>query len=310
VPVPVGPPVRCACIDIGSNTTRLLVAEPARDGTLRELRAERAFTRLGSHLDETGAIPGAVVRVGAEVVAEQAMSARTEGAEEIRVVATAAIREAANRDEFVAAVRDVAGLPVRVLSGDEEARLAFLGATGSLADCPEGLVGVVDVGGRSSELVAGTRAAGVSWASSVPVGSGLLADAHLSDDPPTAEQLDAVRAHVQEALEPLRPPRPVAAYAVGGSATSLRRLLGPVLDREALGRGLLTLASLPRSEVAKRFALHPERARLLPAAILLLEGAAHALGTPLHACGGGLREGVLLEALAATGRSHPRRAGD
>jgi exopolyphosphatase/guanosine-5'-triphosphate,3'-diphosphate pyrophosphatase len=295
--------VRCACIDIGSNTTRLLVAEPARDGRLRELRAERAFTRLGSMLEHDGAIPPAVVRVGAEVVAEHVLAAREEGAEDIRVVATAAIREAANRDEFVAAVRDIAGFEVEVLSGEDEARLAFLGATGSLARCPDGLVGVVDVGGRSSELVAGTWTGGVTWATSLPVGSSLLADEHLHDDPPTPEQLDEVRAHVAGILAPLAPPQPAAAYAVGGSATSLRRLLGTVLDTEALGRGLLALATLPRAEVARRFALHPERARLLPAAIVLLEGAAKAFGAPLGTCGGGLREGVLLEAVGAAGRS-------
>jgi exopolyphosphatase/guanosine-5'-triphosphate,3'-diphosphate pyrophosphatase len=289
--------VRCACIDIGSNTTRLLVAEPARGGRLREIHAERAFTRLGSLLGPGGAIPPAVVRVGAEVVAEQVATAHAEGAEAVRVVATAAIRDAANREDFLAAVRDLAGLPVEVLTGEEEARLAFLGATGSLADCPAGLVGVVDVGGRSSELVAGTRAEGVAWARSLPVGSGLLADEHLRDDPPTPDQLDAVRAHVASVLEGLDAPQPVAAYAVGGSATSLRRLLGPVLDGEALGRGLLALAALPRAEIAKRFALHPERARLLPAAILLLEGATAVFGAPLRTCGGGLREGVLLEAV-------------
>jgi exopolyphosphatase / guanosine-5'-triphosphate,3'-diphosphate pyrophosphatase len=274
-----------------------------RTGRLREVRAERAFTRLGSLLGPAGAIPPAVVRVGAEVVAEQVATAHAEGAETVRVVATAAIRDAANREEFVAAVRDLAGVPVEVLSGEEEARLAFLGATGSLAECPDGLLGVVDVGGRSSELVVGTRADGVVWARSLPVGSGLLADEHLRDDPPTADQLDAVRAHVASALQALEAPRPVAAYAVGGSATSLRRPLGPVLDREALGRGLLALATLPRSEVARRFALHPERARLLPAAILLLEGATTALGVGLRTCGGGLREGVLLEAIQASGPS-------
>ncbi|MEA2179359.1 MAG: exopolyphosphatase / guanosine-5-triphosphate,3-diphosphate pyrophosphatase [Solirubrobacteraceae bacterium] len=302
--------MRCACIDIGSNTTRLLVAEPSRGGRLREVRAERAFTRLGSLLGPEGAIPPAVVRVGAEVVAEQIAIALEEGAESIRVVATAAIREAANRTDFVAEVRELAGVVVDVLTGEEEARLAFLGATGSLARCPDGLIGVVDVGGRSSELVAGTREGGVAWATSLPVGSGLLADRHLQDDPPTPAQLDAVRVHVAGVFAPLRPPHPVAAYAVGGSATSLRRLLGTVLDRDALGRGLLALAALPRAEIARRFALHPERARLLPAAILLLEGATEAFGAPLRTCGGGLREGVLLEALRASGRSQVAEGED
>jgi exopolyphosphatase/guanosine-5'-triphosphate,3'-diphosphate pyrophosphatase len=290
--------VRCACIDIGSNTTRLLVAEPARDGRLRELHAERAFTRLGSLLGPGGAIPPAVLKVGAEVVAEQVATALEAGAERVRVVATAAIRDAVNRDAFVAAVREHAGVVVDVLTGEEEARLAFRGATGSLPDAPDGLLGVVDVGGRSSELVAGTREEGVAWAVSLPVGSGLLADEHLVSDPPTAAELDEVRAHVARVLAGIDAPRPVAAYAVGGSATSLRRLLGNVLDHDALARGLLALAALPRSEVAERFALHPERARLLPAAILLLDGSIRAFGAPLRTCGGGLREGVLLEAVS------------
>jgi exopolyphosphatase/guanosine-5'-triphosphate,3'-diphosphate pyrophosphatase len=296
-PVSSAPHLRCACIDIGSNTTRLLVAEPARDGRLRELHAERAFTRLGSLLGPGGAIPPAVVRVGAEVVAEQVATAREAGADEVRVVATAAIRDAANREDFVAAVHELAGLPVDVLTGEEEARLAFLGVTGSLSECPDGLVGVVDVGGRSSELVVGTRADGVTWATSLPVGSGLLADEHLRGDPPEPAEIDAARAHVASVLDGLEPPHPIAAYAVGGSATSLRRLLGTVLDHEALARGLLALAALPRAEIAKRFALHPERARLLPAAILLLDGATAAFGAPLHTGSGGLREGVLLEAV-------------
>ena len=83
-----------------------------------------------------------------------------------------------------------------------------------------------------------------------------------------------------------------------------------MLDQEALARGLLALAALPRADIARRFALHPERARLLPAAILLLEGATGALGTPLRTCGGGLREGVLLEAIRGSGPSQVADAAD
>ncbi|MDP9400410.1 MAG: hypothetical protein M3P39_05595, partial [Actinomycetota bacterium] len=89
-----------------------------------------------------------------------------------------------------------------------------------------------------------------------------------------------------------------AAYAVGGSASSLRRLVGDVLDGASLGAALGTLAALPADEVARRFALHDERARLLPAGLLLLEAAVRALGAPLQACGGGLREGAVLEEFA------------
>jgi exopolyphosphatase / guanosine-5'-triphosphate,3'-diphosphate pyrophosphatase len=93
-------------------------------------------------------------------------------------------------------------------------------------------------------------------------------------------------------------PRPATAYAVGGSATSLQRLVGSVLEREALARGLQALVTRPAAEIALRLGLHPDRARLLPAGILLLDAASRALHAPLRLAGGGLREGILLEQLA------------
>ncbi len=295
--------MRCACVDIGSNTTRLLVAEPAEDGRLREVMTQRAFTKLRRAQDAEGEVHPDKVAEVAEVVAVQVALARAAGAERVHAVATAALREAANRDQVLAAVRERAGVEVRLLSGEEEARLAFAGATGSLGHAPDGLVGVVDVGGGSSELVVGTAAEGVRWSASVRVGSGLLADAYLHADPPAAAELHAVRQHVAGAFEGLDAPRPAAAYAVGGSATSLRRLVGAVLDHESLARGLRVLSSAPLAEVARAYELHPERARVLPAGILLLDEAAAVLGVPLSICGGGLREGVLLEELRAQGRA-------
>jgi exopolyphosphatase/guanosine-5'-triphosphate,3'-diphosphate pyrophosphatase len=287
--------VRCACVDIGSNTTRLLVAEPAEDGRLREVLAQRAFTRLGAAQGEDGEVPAAKLAELAEVVAAQAGLARAAGARRVRVVATAALRHAPNREAACAAVAARAGLPVCVLSAEEEARLAFAGATRSLAQPPDGLVGVVDVGGGSSELVTGTLADGVTWSASFRVGSGLLADAYLHSDPPSAAELHAVRQHVAGTFEGLDAPRPACAYAVGGSATSLRRLVGAVLDPESLARGLRVLSSAPVQEVARAYELHPERARVLPAGMLLLDEAAGVLGVPLSICAGGLREGVVLE---------------
>ncbi len=295
--------MRCACVDIGSNTTRLLVAEPGEDGRLREVMAQRAFTRLARAQGSHGEVHPDKVAEVAEVVAVQVALARAAGAERVHAVATAALREAANREEVLAAVRERAGVEVRLLSGEEEARLAFAGATGSLPQAPDGLVGVVDVGGGASELVVGSVGAGVGWSASVRVGSALLADAHLRADPPGAAELHAVREHAAGAFEGLAPPRPVRAFAVGGSATSLRRLVGAVLDHESLARGLRVLCSAPVAEVARTYELHPERARVLPAGIVLLDEAAAVLRAPLSICTGGLREGVLLEELRAQGRA-------
>jgi exopolyphosphatase/guanosine-5'-triphosphate,3'-diphosphate pyrophosphatase len=285
--------VVCACIDIGSNTTRLLVAD-AQDGQLREVLQQRAFTRLGSRSE----IPPAKVAEVADAVATQVRVARECGAERIRAVGTHAVRAAGNREELLQAIHASAGLRVDVLSEDDEARLAFAGATRTLAHLPLGEVGVVDVGGGSTELVCGTLADGVSWSRSFRVGSGFLADSYLHSDPPSAGELEALRAHAAGVFEGLSAPRPAAAYAVGGSATSLRRLIGAELDRETLERGIRLLASLTVAEAARRFDLHPERVRLLPAGIVLLEEAGAALGCPLRIARGGLREGVLLDEAA------------
>jgi exopolyphosphatase / guanosine-5'-triphosphate,3'-diphosphate pyrophosphatase len=286
--------VRCACIDIGSNTTRLLVAD-RQNGELAEVFQLRAFTRLGRGLAATGLIGAERIAATAAEVARQADAARELGASVVRVVATAAVRHAGDRAELCAAVRAASGLAVEVLSGEEEARLAFAGATGTLDDAPDGAIGVVDVGGGSSELVVGTLSGGVSWCTSVAVGSGDLAERFLRSDPPAADELDAVRARVAEALARVDPPRPAHGLAVGGSATSLRRLLGDVLDPESLQAGLDVLASRPVVDVARAWQLDPVRVRLLPAGILLLEAASRAFGCPLRIACGGLREGVLLD---------------
>jgi exopolyphosphatase/guanosine-5'-triphosphate,3'-diphosphate pyrophosphatase len=286
--------MRCACIDIGSNTTRLLVAEPDDTG-LREVVATRVFTRIGAPALDSGSIPAEKIDEVSRVVADQVLLARESGAGHIRIVATAAIRDAANREPFAAAVEAASGLPVAILSSDDEARLAFLGATRTLPEPPVGEVGVVDIGGGSSEVVCGTVEGGVSWVASLPVGSGRLADRYLRSDPPEPAELAALREHVDGVFAGLDAPQPSCAYAVGGSATSLRRLLGPELTRTALEDGLRALIDGPCAQVAARLDLHPERVRILPAGMLLLAAAAKALGVVLQVARGGLREGVILE---------------
>ena len=289
--------VLSACIDIGSNTTRLLVAR-ATDGQLQEVMQQRAFTKLGAGKGDVS--PQKIEEV-ADAVATQVRLANECGCAQIRAVGTHAIRQAQNRKELLAAIAERSGIEVDVLTGDEEARYAFLGATHTLGHLPLGEVGVVDVGGGSTELVVGTMGDGVSWAESFRVGSGFLAEAYLRSDPPTAQELDRVRHHVAGVFEGLDAPQPRVAYAVGGSATSLRRLVGAVLDHETLLRGIRVLSSMPAAEVARSFELHLERVKLLPAGILLLDAAAEALRAPLQIAKGGLREGVLLEQLRADG---------
>jgi exopolyphosphatase/guanosine-5'-triphosphate,3'-diphosphate pyrophosphatase len=287
--------VRAACIDIGSNTTRLLVAD-CDASRLVEVHQERAFTRLGRGLGDGGVIADEKIGEVVAVVLRQLAVAREHGATELRGVATAAVRAAANGAQLVDAIGRATGLEVRIVSAAEEARLAFLGAATMLDARPDGELGVIDVGGGSSEIVVGRPPDRISWWASVPVGSGALAEHGLDSDPPTAAELAAAQADVERALAGHEPPRPAVAVAVGGSATSLSRVAGPVLDADALRRSLDVLTSEPAAVVAQRFAIDPERARLLPAGLLILEAAARLLRTTLTVGRGGIREGVLLEA--------------
>jgi len=295
--------VRSACIDIGSNTTRLLVAEPDGAG-LREVLHRRMFVPL---VDGAGGAIGAeTVPVLASVVAAHVALARECGAERVHAVATAAIRDAPNREALCAAVHAESGVRVRVLDAAEEARLAFLGATAALPAPPDGLVGVADVGGGSSELVAGTVDGGMSWFASVAVGSGVLTERHVRSDPPSAAELAALRADADAAFAGVRAPRPACAYAVGGSATSIRRLCGDELTPRALEAAVAVLAAHPVRDAAAGLSLARERVRLLPAGLVLLRAAAEAFGgVALEIARGGLREGVVLADFAAARTAGP-----
>jgi exopolyphosphatase/guanosine-5'-triphosphate,3'-diphosphate pyrophosphatase len=287
--------VRRACIDIGSNTTRLLVAE-CEGGQLTEVHAERSFTRIGQGLLGDGSISPAKVKIVVEVVTDQLRRATELGATEVRAVATAAIRRSQNGTLLVDAIHAACGLRVEILSAEEEARLAFVGAARTLGHVPAGELGVVDVGGGSSELAVGIAPDAVSWCTSFALGSGNLAERCLRSDPPSERELSDARGQVSRALEGISVPRPAEAVAVGGSAASLRLLAGPVLDGAAFGRLLGLLASERAVDFALRFGLAPERVELLPAGLLILEGVSQLFGAALQIGRGGIREGVLLEA--------------
>lgn len=291
--------MRCACIDVGSNTTRLLVAEADPAGGLRAVAAARAFTRLCAGREATGDLAADRIAASADAVRSQVDAARAAGAERVRVVATAAVRDAARPAAVLAALEAAAGIPVELLDPGTEAAYAFTGATRTLAALPDGLLAVVDVGGGSTELVTGTPGDGIGWTASVAVGSAVLAERHLRSDPPTAAELEAVCAAADAALAGVAvPARPAAAFAVGGSATALWQLAGPRLDPEPL-RDLVRrlFAGVPSERIAGEHGLHPQRARILPAGIALLASSAAVLGVPLRIAGGGLREGVVLELL-------------
>ena len=285
----------CAAIDIGSNTTRLLVAEPV-DGQLKKTMEQRAYTRIGKAVEKGRIADEKTAEVG-EVVATQVRLAQELGAEEIRAVATAAIREAKNGEDVADSVGAAAGVQIEILSEEEEGRLSFLGATKTLGHPAEGLIGVVDIGGGSTEVILGTVPDGVQSVQSWPVGSGNLADELLSSDPPSAAEIRRARDRIEDIFEGVEIERPAQAVAVGGSATSLRRLVGAVLEYETLERGIRVLCGDPAADVGRRFELDPTRVRILPTGVLLLEKLSDLLGQPLQIGKGGLREGVILDLL-------------
>ena len=181
-----------------------------------------------------------------------------------------------------------------VLDGEEEARLAFIGATPRWPSRgPPGGVAVVDVGGGSTEIVAGTLADGVSWWASFPLGSGVLADRHLRSDPPTADELAASRARSTPlSAASSRPPRR-AVLAVGGSAASLpprRRRLAP----ETVARVLSVLCRARRPRPRADSSLPASACGCCRPGLLALGAAGSRSGSPLRIGNGGLREGILL----------------
>jgi exopolyphosphatase/guanosine-5'-triphosphate,3'-diphosphate pyrophosphatase len=288
--------MRCAAIDIGSNTTRILVAEP-EEGRLKKVMEQRDYTRIGKAKDSKGRISREKIDEVAEVVETQVRLAREVGAEAFRAVATAAIRDARKGGDAAEAIAARAGIPVEVVSEREEGRLAFLGATKALGHPIEGTVAVVDVGGGSTEITTGSVNDGIDEVRSWPIGSGMLAEELISGDPPSASEIRRIRDRVDDVFEGVAVEQPDQVVAVGGSATSLRRLVGVVLEYETLERGIRVLCSESSTEVARQFELDPVRVRMLPTGVLILEKLSEILGRPLQIGKGGIREGIVLDLL-------------
>ena len=288
--------MRRACIDIGSNTTRLLVAD-CDGATLIECRQERVFTLIGRSIDSSGAIPVEKLIEVVDAVVAQHASARELGAIDVRCVATAGIRRAANGDALVRLIDEACdGLELEILSGAEEARLAFIGAAWGVGAGSEAGLGVVDAGGGSSELVVGDAPSAVRWWVSLPVGSGDVMARWLPSDPPTSVQIEQAKQHTREIFACVQPPPDVGRLvAVGGSATSIRLLAGSVLDLDVLDHLLAAVQRLNAVEFARKFGIDAQRARLLAGGLVILRAVSELFDAPLEVGRGGLREGLLLE---------------
>lgn len=288
--------MRVGVIDVGSNTVRLLVASVAGDD-VRSVREERQHLGLGEEILRYGRVRRRKLDEVREVTGEYARIARKLGVRELETVVTAPGRQGDSPERLLDAIGRATAGDVRVVSAEDEGRLAFSGAV-SRARPGEGVVAVCDVGGGSTEVVVGTELLGPAWVRSVDLGSLRLTAAILHDDPPTATQIDAARAAVRTGLAELEPPQPEIALATGGSARAVARVIGHDYGPDELERMIEALASRPAAESAKALGLRPDRARTLLAGSLILEEVARVLAQPFAPSRGGIREGAAIRLAA------------
>jgi exopolyphosphatase / guanosine-5'-triphosphate,3'-diphosphate pyrophosphatase len=289
-------PMRVAVLDVGSNTVRLLVADRNERG-LVAVHEAKEHLGLGEEVERDGVISTERLARAAVCVRRFARDAREFNAVALEVIVTAPGRQSANAADLVAVLAAAAGAPVRVVSPEEEGRLAYEGALAALENPPR-TVAVCDIGGGSSEIAVGTPDAGPAWLVSLDVGSLRLAHRFLTEDPPGRKALAALRADVAASLEGLTPPMPMAALAAGGAARALGKVVGPELGEEELAEAERRLAKRPAAEIVKRYRIHPARARTLPAGAVILSEVQRLLGVPLGVSRTGLREGAALALLA------------
>jgi exopolyphosphatase/guanosine-5'-triphosphate,3'-diphosphate pyrophosphatase len=283
--------MRVGVVDIGTNSTRLLVAE-VDGGTLNELDRRTTVTRLGEGLEASGRLSDAAMARVSEALADYREALDGLGAERVVAVATSAMRDAANGPEFRDEIERRFGIDARTISGDEEARLTFLGATAGRD--PGAATLVIDIGGGSTEFVVGHAGGDPEFHVSTRMGSVRHTERHLHSDPPTAAELAALAEDARAIVE-ADVPADVragvnAGIAVAGTATSLaaidqeldpydpERVHGYRLGVASCERLLARLAGLTVAQRREVPGLHPDRAPTIVAgAGILLES--------MRACG-------------------------
>jgi exopolyphosphatase / guanosine-5'-triphosphate,3'-diphosphate pyrophosphatase len=269
-----------AVIDIGTNTTRLLVAE-VEDSEVVELERRTVITRLGQGVDATGRLADEAMDRVAEAIAGYREVIDRLGADRIVAVATSAMRDSENGPDFHDYLNEKYGVDARTISGDEEARLTFLGATAGRNDDRETVV--IDIGGGSTEYVVGRPGEDPSFHTSTQMGSGRFTERYLDSDPPTTDELQALAEAVRDTV-PVPDVTADHAVAVAGTATSL----GAIDGAEEVHGYRLTLASCER--IAAMLAgktveerrnvpgLHPDRAPTIVAGAVILTESIRSLG--------------------------------
>lgn len=276
---------RVAAVDCGTNSIRLLVADVDAGGRLHDVHREMRVVRLGQGVDATGRLAPEAVERTRVALADYADVIRRTGADQVRMVATSATRDAANREDFFTMVRSVLGVDAEVISGDEEARLSFAGAVGEL-DPAQGPFLVVDLGGGSTELVLGDGE-GVAAAFSADIGCVRLTERSLGGDPPSEPEVAAARAVAADVLAAAFAAVPVerartwvgvagtfttlAAVAMGLDEYDPERIHLARVGLDRLHEVCTELVGMPRSQRAALGPMHPGRVDVIGGGALVCD---------------------------------------
>lgn len=281
---------RVAAIDIGSNSTRLLVADVLA-GEVSEVERRSRVTRLARGVDLSGQLSAEAIEAVCEAISDYVALYEEAGAEQVAAIATSAVRDASNGDAFVAELRERFAISAGVLDGDEEARLTYLGATSARPPALPTLV--IDIGGGSTELIVGTGEE-IAFHASLQAGVVRHSERHIASDPAAAVGLEALATDVRGQIEAAVATTPAievaAGIAVAGTPTSLAaielslepydptRVHGHVLSLATIQHLLSQLAAAPLAERIEIPGLHPDRAPTIVAGVVILTEAMRAFG--------------------------------
>jgi exopolyphosphatase/guanosine-5'-triphosphate,3'-diphosphate pyrophosphatase len=271
---------RVGVIDIGSNSTRLLVAE-VDGGRVRPVERRSTVTRLGRGVDLSGQLAAEAIEAACAAIDPYVGTLEELGVERVDAIATSAVRDATNGSAFVAELRERFAMSARVLDGEEEARLTYIGATSESSPAVPTLV--IDIGGGSTELIVG-EGREIEWHVSLQAGVVRHTERHLVHDPPTPVELDAMANDLRGLIEAARAeaPRAEAGIAVAGTPTSLAaielelepydplRVHGHVLELRSIQRMLSRLAATPLGRRTEIRGLHADRAPTIVAGVVTL----------------------------------------
>ena len=279
---------RVAVIDIGTNSARLLVAD-VEGGRVSPVERRSTVTRLGRGVDLSGRLSAEAIEDACAAIGEYVETIGALGIETVDAIATSAVRDAANGAAFIAELRERFALSARVLDGEEEARLTYLGASSEYTPTRPTLV--IDIGGGSTELIVG-HGNRIDFHTSLQAGVVRHTERHIGSDPPTAIELEGLAADVRGLIETAVEEGISAeeGVAVAGTPTSLaavemelvpydpERVHDHVLELRSIQRMLSRLASAPLAERVEIPGLHPERAPTIVAGVVILVEAMRAFG--------------------------------